>query len=230
MKRKNTFESFLFIFILTLIGGFINSYTFILHDGYLSTMNTGNMARMGLAISRLEFQEAATYLMSIFANAFGAMMAFICREKFENGVKDRWQRKCLKTELIIFLIIGFLPSSLPHFFINFLISSIAGFQLATFTTWNGNLVATTIASGNIRFVGEHLGNAIINPSKKSFLNFLLFLSITLAFVLGVIIGALSSNLIGKFSIYIVCVLISSLIFIENMVATKTNNEYEKQVA
>ncbi|MEG1621143.1 MAG: YoaK family protein, partial [Oscillospiraceae bacterium] len=121
-------------------------------------------------------------------------------------------------------------SSLPHFFINFLISSIAGFQLATFTTWNGNLVATTIASGNIRFVGEHLGNAIINPSKKSFLNFLLFLSITLAFVLGVIVGALTSNLMGKFSIYIVCVLISSLIFIENMVATKTNNEYEKQVA
>lgn len=220
-NSKNICESFLFIFILTFIGGYMNAYTFILHDGYLSTMNTGNMARIGIAISNNDLSQTGPYFMSIIANALGAMTTFICREKVAEGIQSKWQKKCLVAELLVFIAIGLLPTAVPHFIINFIISFIAGFQLASFTIWEGNLVATTIASGNIRFVGEHLGNAIIKPNKGNFLKFFMFLIITLSFVFGVVCGADLSRAIGENSIYAVCFLIIILIVIENDITKKS---------
>ena len=173
----NLYQSFTFIVFLTMIGGFINAYTYILHDGYLSTMNTGNMARIGIAISEFRFSDASEYLMSIFANAFGAMLAFITRKNFSDGLPKYWQRKCIVVEIIVFSIIGILPLSLPHFIVNCAISVMAGFQLASFTSWEGNIVATTIASGNIRFMGEHFGDMLMTPSFKNLRKFLLLFTV-----------------------------------------------------
>lgn len=211
---QNIYESFVCIAILTFIGGFLNAYTYELHGEYLSTMNTGNMARIGLAFTHGNMSQTGPYFMSIAANALGAMTTFICREKLAASHKQTWQRMCLMAEMVIFLVIGLLPAATPHLMINFMISFLAGFQLASFTLWEGNLVATTIASGNIRFVGEHLGNAILYPSWKNFLKFFLFFLITISFPVGVITGSLLVTSVGKYGIFLVSLLILAMLLLE----------------
>lgn len=212
--RKNIYESFIYIAILTFIGGFMNAYTYTLHDGYLATMNTGNMARIGLAISAHNMAGTAPYFMSIAANALGAMTTFICRTIITSNTEIKWQKVCLMAELVIFFCVGLLPASVPHAFVNFTISFIAGFQLASFTLWNDNAVATTLGSGNVRFIGEHMGNALLNPSWKNFLKFMMFFCITSSFVFGVVIGSNLSNGWGRYSIYFVCFLLLFLLVLE----------------
>ncbi len=211
-KRENIYESFFFVFILIFIGGFVNAYTYKLHGRYLASMNTGNMVRMGIAITENRFRDTGIYFMSIFANAFGAMMSFFFRQKISNGLVSKYyQRACLLTEFCIFVIIGFLPLSFPDHIVNFTISAICGFQLASFTAWEGNVVATTLGSGNIRFLGEHFGNALLNPSKKTLRTFILFLFITIGFTIGVMAGIYIINAMSKFSIFVPAALILILI-------------------
>lgn len=216
----NVYESFLFIVALTMIGGFMNAYTYVLHDGYLSTMNTGNMARMGIAITELRFSDASSYLMSIFANAFGAMLAFITRKVFADNLPKFWQRKCLVAEIIIFCIVGLLPLTLPHWIVNCTISIMAGFQLASFTSWEGNVVSTTIASGNVRLMGEYLGDMVLSPNMKNLRKFLLFVLITASFIMGVIIGALTSRALSQYSIYIPVLVITAMLLIDYFTSNK----------
>lgn len=220
LYSSNIYESFICIAVLTFTGGFLNAYTYVLHGEYLSTMNTGNMARIGLAIAAGDMAGTAPYFMSIAGNALGAMTTFICRALLAGRLKDQWQKVCLWAEMGIFLCVGLLPTELLHTPINFLISFMAGFQLASFTMWEGNLVATTIASGNIRFVGEYMGNAILNPTWKNFIKLFLFVAITVSFVFGVVFGARLSGDWGRYSIFFVCFLLLVLLFLEGDITRK----------
>ena len=220
-NKENIYESFLFVFILIFIGGFVNAYTYKLHGEYLASMNTGNMARMGIAITEHRIKDTGIYLMSICANAFGAMMSFFLRQKISKGLVSKYyQRACLIAEFCIFIIIAFLPLSLPNFIVNFTISFTCGFQLASFTAWEGNVVATTLGSGNVRFLGEHLGNAIMFPSKKTIRTFILFLLITTGFTIGVIVGVYAIELMSKYSIFIPAALVLVLMIIDNCISKK----------
>lgn len=211
LKRRfydtNVYETFMCILILTFTGGFINAYTYVLHGGYLATMNTGNMARIGLAISAGNMSETPPYFMSIAANALGAMLAYIGRERLASYLKTRWRKLCMVSEAIVFICIAMLPSSFPNMPINFLVSIMSGFQLATFTTVHGNAVATTIASGNVRFVGENLGKTILHPSKENFMNMMTYVFVMSMFIFGALIGSDLSKLWGKYSICLLSVLL-----------------------
>lgn len=210
----NVYDTFLCILTLTFTGGFINAYTYVLHGEYLATMNTGNMARIGLAISAGDMSGTAPYFMSIAANALGAMFAFIGREKLATYFKMRWRKLCLIMESMIFIGISLLPASIPDTPINFMISIMSGFQLATFTSLHGNTVATTIASGNVRFVGENMGNTLLHPSWENFMKLMTYVFVMAMFIFGVVIGANFSRLWGKYSILIVSALLFGPVFRE----------------
>lgn len=231
MKKEynNIFESFLFVFILIFIGGFVNAYTYELHNEYLASMNTGNMARMGIAITRHEYVRAASYLNSIFANAFGATFAFLLRHKISNGeVNQKAQRKCLIVEFVSFAVIALLPLSLPDIIVNTSISFLCGFQLASFTTWEGNVVATTLASGNIRFMGEHFGKFLVEFNVSNLRTLVLFVIITFGFTAGVIVGSLSTGLLSQYSLFIPCALLLLLMMIDYHVSKSSDLEKECQ--
>ena len=154
------------------------------------------------------------------------MTSFFFRHKISKGLVSKYyQRACLIMEFCVFTIIAFLPMSLPNFIVNFSISFICGFQLASFTAWEGNVVATTLGSGNVRFLGEHLGNAIVNPSKKTFRTFVLFTIITMGFTIGVIIGVYTIELMAQFSILVPAILVLVLMVIDSYISK--HMEYAK---
>ena len=227
MKKKyeNIFESFLFVFILIFIGGFVNAYTYQLHNEYLASMNTGNMARMGIAITKHEYAKSATYLGSIFANAFGATISFLIRNKVSQGkYVQKYQRRCLLVECVCLVVIAFIPLSMPDVIVNTAISCMCGFQLASFTTWEGNVVATTLGSGNIRFMGEHLGNVLVDFNLHNLRTFILFVIITFGFTAGVITGIEITKIMSQYSLFIPCALLLILMIIDYRVTeiSKTN--------
>lgn len=222
--KKDVYESFICIAILTFIGGFLNAYTYELHEGYLASMNSGNMARIAIAFAEgWDMTKTIPYFTSIFANSFGAMTAYICSKTIAKRLKIRWKKLCLIMEMCFFFVIGLFPG-VHHMVVNFCISFTTGFQLGAFTVWDGNTVATTIASGNIRFVGEHLGEAILNPNWKNIVRFVLFTMITFSFLLGVFVGADICMFWGRRSIFLICLVILIILLVE----AETTRRLEEQ--
>ena len=61
-----------FLVIITLIGGYMNAYTYITRDGVLANMHTANMSHLGINLALGNWQIALTYFLPIASCIFGA--------------------------------------------------------------------------------------------------------------------------------------------------------------
>ena len=57
-KYKVTEESMRLGAILAIAGGFLEAYSYIVCDGVFANAQTGNIAILGIAISKLDFEKA----------------------------------------------------------------------------------------------------------------------------------------------------------------------------
>lgn len=183
---------------LSLVGGFLDAYSYLLKGGVFANAQTGNVVLMFLAMGGGAFRDMLRYLIPVLTFAAGILVA----ESFKHracGTKDPAVfrlRVVLVIEAFLCALIGLLGPRVPHFAVNCLISFVAAMQVSAFDRLKGNQMATTMITGNLKNAMINAGFFLRTKEAKYLDSFFNYCVVILSFGLGVLLGFLC---IGAFS-------------------------------
>ena len=192
-------------YTLITVSGFWGAFTYLLRGNVFCNAQTGNVVLMGLAIGSGEINQAIYYMVPIFAYLSGAFISEILPNPIKHRLKIRWDTLLIGIEIVIVILLGFIPESFPVQISQVAINFIASMQFNTFRQAQGTPMATTFATNHIRQIGIALAKEIQHRNKedknhriklKKHFFMLLF------FLLGAVIGTIFCNLISGRAIWI----------------------------
>ncbi|KKY02850.1 hypothetical protein VN21_00895 [Paraclostridium benzoelyticum] len=202
-KKAPPWERPMFMMIITIVGGYMNGYTYITRHNILSNMHTANMSKLGINIALGQWQDALSYFIPIVACILGATFSELIRTLLiRHKFRGDWRKLALVLETIALFFIGLLPTSFPDIIVTNLVSFFMGYQLCLFRDCIGIAFNTTICTGNIRNVGQLLYNASDEKSKDSIRKLIIFTCLTFSFALGAIPGTLISIAISTKAVWV----------------------------
>ncbi|MFN2101970.1 YoaK family protein [Finegoldia dalianensis] len=204
MTQKS--ESLQIMFILTLIGGFLDSYSYVTRGGVFAFAQTGNLVLLSINICYGNLDKIVRYVMPIIAFILGTTLVRIFEKKHKYMKIVHWRQVIIVFEGIILALVGFIPENLNKLAC-LLISFVCAMQIEAFRRFNGVDLMTTMCTGNLkkatdRFI-DYLYTKDNNLLKASFTTY----SAILIFILGCIIGTLTSIVYSTKSILILPVII-----------------------
>jgi uncharacterized membrane protein YoaK (UPF0700 family) len=202
-KKVPPWERPMFMMIITIVGGYMNGYTYITRHNILSNMHTANMSKLGINIALGQWQDALSYFIPIIACILGATFSELVRTLLiRHKSRGDWRKLALVLEAIALFFIGLLPTSFPDIIVTNLVSFFMGYQLCLFRNCLGIAFNTTICTGNIRNVGQLLYNASDEKSKDSIRKLIIFTCLTFSFAVGAIPGTLISIAINTKAVWV----------------------------
>ena len=103
---------------------------------------------------------------------------------------------------------GFIPDTVPHFYVNAFMSLVTGFQLDLFRTWTGGGHNTTICTGNLRTMGQLIYAAAAGRDAAAVRKMGAYAALLCSFILGAAISALLCLWLGVRASWAGCVLLA----------------------
>lgn len=187
--------------ILTIAGGALDAYTFACRGGVFANAQTGNIIRLGIFLANRKYQECLLFIISIVAFGLGTLSALIIQNNFHKIRKKSARRVVLLIEMLIVLIVSVIPQGeIQNTVANALISFIAAMQMEAFKVFSGQVMTTTVSTGNYRKFIEYLYQGIKEHDHQTHLIAYQYAMIVIFFILGGWIGMKLAIFIGIKSI------------------------------
>lgn len=188
IKSMRVSESIRLGTILSLTGGFMDAYSYLVRGGTFANAETGNIVLMGLHMAQGEWMRALYYLVPVTAYGLGIFAAEAIRARVGENTRLHWKEGVLWAEILIALLAGLLPQALNPL-VNSMIAFVCAMQVEAFRKVRGKPFATTMCTGNLRSGTELLCSAEFkgNPEKRK--EGLHYYWINLVFLAGAVIGA-----------------------------------------
>lgn len=184
-------ESSIFLWLITLVGGYLNGYTWANYE-FLGNNHTGNISKFSIFLANGDWQAAKPLGTLMLFGILGAFFGAFMKDRPEGGfIKGDVRKKSLLFEVVYLTVLAFVR--LPEYPAYMAFAFIAGFQLNQFVLWLGIPFSTTIFSGNIRYAGQFLYDAV---AKSQWVKLGLFLLVAGAFPLGVMTSTIVSRYMG----------------------------------
>ena len=178
-------------FVLIFVAGFLGAFTYVLRGGVFCNAQTGNVVLLGMQLGKGDWSGALYYLIPIGAYILGAVVSELLPNPVKHRLAVRWDTLLIAVEMIVIVILGFLPESAPVQISQVAVNFIASMQYNTFRQAEGVAVATTFVTNHIRQVGvglamewRHRHNAE-KPHRRKFLT---HLGMLLFFAAGATVG------------------------------------------
>ncbi|MDO4323443.1 MAG: YoaK family protein [Lachnospiraceae bacterium] len=187
--------------ILMMCGGFMGSYTYLLKGGVFCNAQTSNIMLLGLALGNQDWKRAAYLLIPISAYLLGAFVSEILPVYVRKAGVLRWDTLLIGIEIVVLVIIGFLPDSVPVQVSQVSINFICSMQYNTFRQAQGIPMATTFCTNHLRQTGLHLAIWLRKKEKKSLKRSQYHGEMILSFVIGSFLGTIACNLFGHWAIW-----------------------------
>ena len=131
----------------------------------------------------------------------GVLLVELIKSRFNDDPKIHWHQLTLTAEMLILLVVGFIPDDHNNI-ANVLVSLTCAMQVEGFRRLNGNAYATTMCTGNLRSGSESLFNYFKTKDDSERSKFILYFSIILIFITGAALGAVLTRLIGTKAVFI----------------------------
>lgn len=200
-------ETFRVAALLALVGGFLDAYTYLMRGGVFANAQTGNMVLLGLKIAEGNIEKAVYYLIPIAAFAMGVFVTEVIKKYGAMREMGRLEHWIIAIEMILILIVGFVPQSVPDAAVNITISFVCSLQVNSFRTMKSLPYATTMCTGNLRSGTEKLFRFLINKEEKTGIQAAHYFGIIGIFIVGAILGALLCGIFGVHSVWFCCLLL-----------------------
>ena len=178
-------------FVLIFVAGFLGAFTYVLRGGVFCNAQTGNVVLLGMELGKGDWNGALYYLIPIGAYILGAVVSELLPNPVKHRLAVRWDTLLIAVEMIVIVILGFLPESAPVQISQVAVNFIASMQYNTFRQAEGVAVATTFVTNHIRQVGVGLAmewrhrHDAEKPHRRKFLT---HLGMLLFFAAGATIG------------------------------------------
>ncbi len=135
---------------LAVVGGFLDAYTYVAHDGVFANAQTGNVVLVALDAARGHWAHAARFLPLLGAFVLGLVAA----EAAAAHRHRRWlhdpTRPVLAAEIAVLLAVAALPGGTPHLVTTSAVAFVAALQVSTFRLVRETSYSTTMTTGNLR--------------------------------------------------------------------------------
>lgn len=184
--------------LLAVVGGFLDTYTYLTRGGVFANAQTGNMVLLSIAAARGQWLRAGQYLIPILAFTLGVMATEGLRARGERTGTggSRWRPTVLALEAVILAVVGLLPAGLPDLLVNTTISFLCSMQVNSFRLLEGMPYATTMCTGNLRSCSQHLWRRLFAGEKEEGKKAARYLCVMLAFCGGAAAGVPAVLLFG----------------------------------
>lgn len=213
---KQTSDSFYLALLLTISGGFLESYTYISRDGVFANAQTGNLIKLAMGISDFNGVEIFRYSLPIIAFVVGIIISCFLRLKYKETRKVHWRQIVLGIEVIILLSVALIPIGNLNSIANILVSLTCAMQYEAFKKFEGNPFSSLFCTGNLRSFSEQLFFAITKKDNNYLKKCQKYLVIILIFMIGVIIGDISTVYLWQYA----CIIPSVILFIVILLMNK----------
>ena len=199
--NRQTSESFRLSALLSFSGGLQDAYTYNVRGGIFANAQTGNVVLMSQSFMLGKWEIALQYMLPLIFFAAGIFITERIENRFKSGSRIHWRQIVLFIEIIMLIIVGFLPLSL-NMPANIMVSFSCAMQVQTFRKVHGYGYASTMCIGNLRSGTESLSQYFRTREKKLLYKALHFFGIILIFAIGAGIGGILSIRLGLGTIWI----------------------------
>lgn len=201
MEQKQSFlecERSRVFYLLMMCGGLLGAFTYSIRGNVFCNAQTGNIVLLGMALGNEEWQRAAYLLIPITAYGLGAVVSEILPVTVKKAGILRWDTLLVGFEILVTILLGFLPESAPYQISQVAINFICSMQYNTFRQAEGIPMATTFCTNHVRQVGINLAKWIRKKDSSALRRSLRHGEMLLMFLIGAIIGTvLCRYFLGK---------------------------------
>lgn len=198
---------------LAVVGGFLDAYTYLFRGGVFANAQTGNMVLLGISLSKGMFIQAGYYLIPIVSFFLGILVTEYFKRRLSGSRLVELQHASLIIELLLLLIIAFLPKSVPNAVVNVTVSFVCSMQVNSFRKINGLPYASTMCTGNLRSATEQLSLYFFEGQRDGLKKSLRYFLVILTFCFGAFLGAVLTGLLQGRSVLICCLLLFAVLCI-----------------
>ena len=210
--KKHMSESFRLAALLSLVGGFLDAYTYICRGEVFANAQTGNIVLVGLALSKYNFKGIIYHFVPVIAFMLGVILAEIIKRRIKpRRTYIHWRQIVIGAEIIVLTIMAFIPMGKYDVIVNISISFICAMQVEAFRKVNGTALATTMCTGNLRSATETLFHYIHTKNIFMIKKSLQYYAIIIFFISGAILGTFFTKIFVEKSI-LICFFILAVVF------------------
>ncbi|MBE6049004.1 MAG: DUF1275 domain-containing protein [Clostridium sp.] len=173
--------------MLSLIGGFMDAYSYMCRGEVFANAQTGNMLLLGINLCEGNFKNFLHYLFPVISFGIGILISEILRFTLEKRGSIHWRQVCIAVEAVVLICVSFMPQSI-NLIANSLTSLACGIQVQGFRKIRGNGIATTMCIGNFRSANENMLKYFEEKNRENGEKSLLYYFIILCFIIGAVIG------------------------------------------
>ncbi len=199
-------------YLLTLVGGFLDAYTYFERGGVFANAQTGNIVKLGISLANGARDQYLRYLIPICAFILGLLASLAIKEILQRRNIRLVRRSVLAVEICGLAAAGLIPLGAEWDIVaNCIVSFVAAMQYETFTTFRGEVIVTTVSTGNLKKFVDALFAGIVNRDPKKLSRAGLFLSITATFTFGAFMGTRCCDAMGRAAIIPVMLILALVI-------------------
>ncbi len=205
-KNKQMSEAFLTGAVLAVVGGFLDAYTYICRGAVFANAQTGNIVLMGIRLADRDFSGAVYYIIPIIAFVAGVLISEIIRNLFRKSRLIHWRQIILAFETAVLILVAFIPADdFNNLISNTLISFVCSLQVQSFRTVNGNAIATTMCTGNLRSAAEMFFRYTATKRKTYLNRSFQYSGIIIFFIMGAAIGTVFTKVFEVKAVLFACI-------------------------
>ena len=161
---------------------------------------------LSTALFRREWPVVLKYLIPVVSFLIGTAAAEGIHIRLKNAEKLHWRQIILLGEMVLLLIVGFLPQALEPL-ANALVSFVCAMQVQTFHKVRGHAYASTMCIGNMRSGTEALCAYFRTREKEVLQKALTYFGVILVFGVGAGLGSILTAAVGCKAIWVCCALL-----------------------
>lgn len=154
--------------LLMISSGLLGAFTYSIRGNVFCNAQTGNLLLLGMSLGKGEWKQAAYLLIPMMAYCLGAAVSEVLPVSVKKAELLRWDTILIGFEIIVTLLLGFVPESAPYQISQVAINFICSMQYNTFRQAEGVPMATTFCTNHVRQVGIALVKWM-RKEDKSFL-------------------------------------------------------------
>lgn len=153
--------------VLIAAGGFLGAFTYSLRGGVFCNAQTANVVLFSMALGNGNWSTALYYLIPISAYILGAVISELLPNRVKRLHFLRWDTLLVGLELIVVLLLGFVPDSWPFQLSQVSINFICSMQYNTFRQAEHIPMSTTFCTNHVRQVGVLLTRGLRHREDAS---------------------------------------------------------------
>ncbi len=203
--------------VLSVVGGFLDIYTYLCRGKVFANAVTGNMVLFGFNLANLEWRVCGKYLLAILFYALGVFAAEYVHSRLPASKRVGWHQLVLALEILCLTPVVLIPYGAPDFTVNSLIAFVCALQVQTFRRVHGLPFASTMCTGNLRSGTEALFRRIHGGEKSGLPAALHYYGVIFCFISGAAAGAF---LLKRFGHMVFLLAPAGLVLVFFMVTTR----------